>query len=97
MSHNAVAQREERGGTQRLRKEVGQVIYCPHEGNDQRVILHFLSDVEMSARNVLGPRVMLRIIGQIAPGLVVHAEGSGLLRGNSVELSLEMSKVLVCV
>ena len=75
--HDQVSHSKECLLPKRLRKEVGEIIRCTHERNDDRVVLHFFSNEEMSPINMFRARVMLRIVSQVAASLVVHAQFGG--------------------
>ena len=61
----------------RLCEEIRQVVHGANERHNQSVILNFFSDEKVPAYNVLRTRMMLWVVGEIAPGLVVHTECCG--------------------
>ena len=64
--HNAVAHRKEHTSGQRLRKEIGQIVYGGDVGDGDAHLLHQFADVEVATVDVLRPLMMLRVIRQIA-------------------------------
>ena len=64
-------------------KEVRQVVVGANERDTQRVVFDELADVEVAAGNVLGALVVLRIVGEVAGGLVVGGERHGAERGRA--------------
>ena len=64
-----------------FRKEIRQVVVGANERDAQHVVFDELADVEVAAGNVLGAFVVLRIVGEVAGGLVVGGERHGADRG----------------
>ena len=60
-----------------FRKEIRQVVVGANERDAQHVVFDEFADVEVAAGNVLGAFVVLRIVGEVAGGLVVGGERHG--------------------
>ena len=75
--HDDVAQSEEGLGVERLREEVGQVVVRGDEGHTQLVLLDALAHVEVSTSDVLRLRMVLRVVREVARGLVVQVQVHG--------------------
>ena len=71
IAHDPIAEGHERSGSQRLREEVSQVVSGLNKGHCDFHVFYAFPDKEMAPIYVLGPFVMLRVIGQIVGGLIV--------------------------
>ena len=60
-----------------LGEEVGEVVVGAHEGHADGVVFDDFADVEVTARDVFGLVVVLRVVREVARGLVVAAEERG--------------------
>jgi len=72
--HDLVAHGKEHFLSKGLSEEIGKIVNRSDEGHHNRVVFHFLADEEMTAVYMLRSRMVLRVISQIAAGLVVHGE-----------------------
>ena len=72
--HDLVSHVKEMLTHQRLGEEVGNVIGGWHEGNTDFTFFDALSDKEVTAVNVFGLRVMLRVVREIDGRHVVQSQ-----------------------
>jgi len=72
--HNQIAELEEVPGRQRLGEEVGEIVRRLDVGHPDLERLDHLANKKMAPLDVLGPLVVLWVVGQIDARLVVHRE-----------------------
>mgnify|MGYP006131869351 CR=1 FL=1 len=72
--HDLVAHAKEVLTHQRLSEEVRDVICRGHEGDTETPVLHALADEVVTPVDVLRPRVVFGVVGQVDSRLVVHLE-----------------------
>ena len=75
--HDDVAQAEEVLRVQRLSEEVGKVVVRVDERHAKPMVLDALADVEVTPVHVLGLRVVLGVVCEVARRLVVEAQVDG--------------------
>ena len=75
--HENSAEAEEINGSERLGKEVGDVVGCADVWDGDGSVLNEFADPEMSAVDVLGPVVVLGIVGEVASDFVVGGLDGG--------------------
>ena len=73
--HEHLAEGKELVGLKRLREEVGRVVSGADQRDNELAGLDRVADVEVAACDVLGARVELRVVGEIAGALVVRRDG----------------------
>ena len=76
--HDDVAQAEEVLRVQRLGEEVGEVVVRVDERHAMVMVLDALADVKVAPVDVLGLRVVLGVVREVARRLVVEAQVDGL-------------------
>eukprot|EP00965_Chrysotila_dentata_P012328 405247-Pleurochrysis_carterae.AAC.2 len=69
--HDNVAQKEKQTRRERFREEVREVVGAAEEGHRELELLHLFADEEMPTMNVLGARMVLRVVGEVNRRLVV--------------------------
>eukprot|EP00965_Chrysotila_dentata_P142521 4711412-Pleurochrysis_carterae.AAC.1 len=79
--HNDVAQRKEQTRGQWLREEVSEIVLVAHEGDRELKLLDLFSQKEVPAMDVLGPRVVLRVVRKVDCRLIVEVQGSRAIVG----------------
>ena len=75
--HDDVAQAEEVLRVQRLSEEIGEVVVRVDERHAKTMVLDALADVEVAPVDVLGLRVVLGVVREVARRLVVETQVDG--------------------
>eukprot|EP00966_Prymnesium_polylepis_P043926 1017956-Prymnesium_polylepis.1 len=76
--HDAIAEREELFGAERLREEVGHVVCGRYERHHDLQVLDALADEEVAPCHVLHAGVVLRVVRHCDSRLVVNVKARGL-------------------
>ena len=72
--HYDVAEREKQTRRQGLCEKIRKIVFTPHVGDRELEIFHFFTYEEVATMDVLGTRVMLRVVRQVDGRLVVEMQ-----------------------
>eukprot|EP00965_Chrysotila_dentata_P105801 3495255-Pleurochrysis_carterae.AAC.1 len=81
--HDRVAHSKKNSRWQRLREEVGQVVRAGDKKDGHVVGLHPFAHEGVTAVDMFGTLMVLKIVREIDRGFVIHREGSGICRWES--------------